>query len=315
MKFSGEQIIPDDLENRYLYLEHLARYRYAAQFVSGKIVLDLGCGTGYGAGYLAGQQAKYVIGVDLNREAITYAQSHYQAPNLAFSHSDCLRLALPDGAVEVVVSFEVIEHIVDGPGYLNEIERVLQPGGYFIGSTPNKRLHSADVEISHNPFHVREYFLSDLHQLLATRFDRVRVLGQSPVQGFVINGGQSLRHLLGERPFIPAELLVDPAIRLESVENAKDFVFICRKGEGSGLDHHDCPAECAGLYVSEHDAVQSMAAVQTAKSLTLEINRLTERLTQLENQVRAYERGRFIRLMAGLKRAGRRLGLIFGRKS
>ena len=315
MRFTGEQIIPDDLENKYLFLEHLARYMYAAQFVPGKRVLDLGCGTGYGANYLAANKADLVIGVDINQEAITYARSHYQAANLIYLRHDCLKIGLSRAAVDVVVSFEVIEHIEDWQTYLAEIKRVLKPGGYLIGSTPNKKLHSADVEISPNPFHVREYFLTGLRQALSTCFAQVWVLGQSPLQGFVISETQSLSHLVEHNAFIPAELIVDPKTSLESVENAKDFVFICQNEAAASpaTNGQAMPYRRQGLYVSEHSAVELMTTIQTAKSLHEELNRVTNRLTFLDNKIKAYERGRFMRFMRWIHQTRRHLRRNFRR--
>jgi ubiquinone/menaquinone biosynthesis C-methylase UbiE len=306
MKFTGEQVVPADISNRYLYLEHQARYMYAAQFVRGQSVLDLGCGTGYGSVYLALQGARQVVGIDINAEAINYADYHYQEHNLAYIRGNCLSVGFKNHSFDIIISFEVIEHIEKWQNYLEEVARLLKPGGYFIGSTPNKRLHSPDIEKSHNPFHVREYLFADLQQILSTYFINVRILGQSPLQGFLISEYQSLACLAqNDRLRDNSALVMEKGSSDKQVEKAKDFVFICQKQEETQSVKNSIKIELYSqqqgqVYLSEPIAVEYMRAIQIIKSQEKELSRLNNQLLQLHSRLIQFENGRFIKFMAWL---------------
>src|SRR6266545_1842492 len=110
-EFTGERIIPGEVDADLLN-EHLARYVFAARLSRGKRVLDAGCGTGYGCGELA-KHAVSVIGVDQSQDAVAFAREHYRLPNLSFVKASCLALPYGNSAFDLVVAFEVIEHLAD----------------------------------------------------------------------------------------------------------------------------------------------------------------------------------------------------------
>jgi 2-polyprenyl-3-methyl-5-hydroxy-6-metoxy-1,4-benzoquinol methylase len=68
--------------------EHLERYRYAEQFVAGKDVLDVACGTGYGSAILARAGARSVTGLDVSPEAVQFADQNYASATVRFLHGD-----------------------------------------------------------------------------------------------------------------------------------------------------------------------------------------------------------------------------------
>jgi 2-polyprenyl-3-methyl-5-hydroxy-6-metoxy-1,4-benzoquinol methylase len=293
MQFTGERVIPDETQIRPLYLEHFARYMYAAQFASGQKVLDLGCGTGYGAAYLALHKADQVVGVDVSAEAIQYACCHYQVQNLSYAVNDCLALSLKDQSFDVIVSFEVIEHIDAWQSYLLEAKRLLKPGGYLVGSTPNKRLYSPNTEISHNPFHVREYFLTDLREVLSKYFRDVWILGQSSLQGFLISENQSLRYLAQGHTLVKdTAMVLEDHNENEDIEWANYFIFICQKEDQSTDTSMGKPFPCqqGKIYLSEPISADFARAIELIKTQEAELIRLNER-------VRQFEKGRFIRFM------------------
>src|ERR1039458_5734453 len=76
LSFTGERVVPGKTP-QFLVLEHLVRYGFAARFAGGCKVLDVGCGSGYGASSLA-QEANLVVGIDSAPEALNYAQKNYQ---------------------------------------------------------------------------------------------------------------------------------------------------------------------------------------------------------------------------------------------
>src|SRR5437667_6043826 len=110
-EFTGERLIPGEVDVDLLN-EHMARYTFAARLARGKRVLDAGCGAGYGSAALA-EAAESVTGVDVAADAIDFARAHYQAENLAFEQASVMQLPLPDGGFDLVVAFEVIEHLED----------------------------------------------------------------------------------------------------------------------------------------------------------------------------------------------------------
>lgn len=146
-----ERIVPGKVTEA-LFREHEARYVFAGKFVKGKQVLDVACGTGIGTDYLRMAGARTCIGVDIDKGAIDLARVAYNG--CTFARCDATRLCLRDGSVDVVVSFETIEHLVDHAKFLQECRRVLRPGGILICSTPNRAISRWYAE---NPYHVREF--------------------------------------------------------------------------------------------------------------------------------------------------------------
>jgi SAM-dependent methyltransferase len=153
---------------------HFSRYIFASQYCRGKTILDAGCGGGDGSKYLS-EYAESVIAVDVSAEAVDYATSHYHAPNLEYKIGDVEHLEFDDCSFDVVVSFEVIEHLKQPLVYLQEIVRVLKPAGVFIVSTPNAPQH---IDSPDFPFHQQEFTRHELDAMLHGCFGEVKLFGQ-----------------------------------------------------------------------------------------------------------------------------------------
>jgi len=161
--------------------EHYHRYLFAARFVKGKRVLDIASGEGYGSHLMAAQAAQ-VIGVDIDPDAVRHAAHTYQRDNLEYQQGDCTAIPLPDHSVDVVVSFETIEHHDQHDAMMKEIKRVLRPEGLLIISSPDKHEYS-DVPGYTNPYHVKELYRDEFESLLARYFGRHHLLGQRVIFG------------------------------------------------------------------------------------------------------------------------------------
>ncbi|MBI4561327.1 MAG: methyltransferase domain-containing protein, partial [Candidatus Rokubacteria bacterium] len=163
------------------YVDHFARYHFAMGWVMGKTVLDVGCGTGYGADAMA-RAARRVVGLDRAEEAIRYATTHYRQANLQYLKMDCRALGFRDASFDAVTSFEVFEHLPpdDTAWYLQEIVRVLKHGGIAVISTPNGTVEAAtfaDIK-GFNPFHLNLLTPKAFRRTLRRFFPEVVLYGQ-----------------------------------------------------------------------------------------------------------------------------------------
>jgi 2-polyprenyl-6-hydroxyphenyl methylase/3-demethylubiquinone-9 3-methyltransferase len=106
---------------------------------NGQTVLDLGCGGGFMSEALAKRGAK-VIGVDVSRGAIGIAKRHAASGGLAIRYlvASGEDLPLRDASVDCVVCVDVLEHVRSLDQVLDEIRRVLQPGGVLLFDTINR---------------------------------------------------------------------------------------------------------------------------------------------------------------------------------
>jgi 2-polyprenyl-3-methyl-5-hydroxy-6-metoxy-1,4-benzoquinol methylase len=158
-KNTGERVVAEHYvrtrESYLIYIMHIVTYNYARSYVIGKDVLDMGCGTGYGTALIA-DSCLSISGVDISDEAIAYAKEKYQHPNLAYKTIHKVEdapLPFADQKFDVVLSFQVIEHISDTRTYLTEIQRVLKPGGVFIVATPDRSTRLLPFQRPWNRYH------------------------------------------------------------------------------------------------------------------------------------------------------------------
>jgi len=214
-EFTGERLIPGEVDVDLLN-EHLARYAFAARLARGKRVLDAGCGAGYGSAELAGA-ADSVVGVDVAPEAIAFATAHYQLPNLRFEQGSCTALPNPGGCFDLVVAFEVIEHLTDWRAFLAETRRVLAPNGQLVVSTPNRLYYTESRgPRGANPFHVHEFDFAEFCAELLAVFPHVSLFLENHVEGVTF------------QPHTPGNTL---EVRVDAGEPAPDeshfFVAVC----------------------------------------------------------------------------------------
>lgn len=177
-EFALERFTPGTFGPKSAY-EHWSRYLFARPWVAGRDVLDHGCGTGFGSRLLA-EVARDVLAVDLAPGAVVYAREHHPHPRCRFECCAALPAALPAASRDVVVCFEVIEHLHPQEELLHEFARILRPGGVLLLSTPDPRYTAT---LGPNPFHVCELTRDELVALVDRHFPHRQVYVQTPVIG------------------------------------------------------------------------------------------------------------------------------------
>jgi SAM-dependent methyltransferase len=146
----------------------LKAYYIAKEYVNGDL-LEIGCGEGRGVGLLQGLVNSY-NGIDKIGEVVNKLSVQY--PQANFEQSIIPPMKFPDQRFDSVISFQVIEHIKDDERYIEEISRVLKPGGVALLTTPNIK-----KSLSRNPWHIREYTAAELSDLCEPYFTKVEMLG------------------------------------------------------------------------------------------------------------------------------------------
>lgn len=174
MQFTGERFVP--WLNGQIAYEHMHRYVAVRSLCSGKCVLDVASGEGYGSALLA-SVATSVVGIDVDEESVEHARDAYPLTNLRFEMSNATALPLDDGSIDVVICFETLEHLSEHDALIREFKRVLVSDGLLVISSPNKAVYSDEADYS-NPHHVRELYYADFVDLLGANFAAVAVYGQ-----------------------------------------------------------------------------------------------------------------------------------------
>lgn len=229
MEFTGERLVPEgsdpDLRN-----EHIARYCFAEPLVAGKRVLDAGCGVGYGAARLA-LAGGAAVGLDNSAEAVRQACADHQ--HVPFVVGDCASMPFPAASFDLVVAFEVIEHLARQSDLLSEAARVLAPEGLLVVSTPNRAYYRAAGE-EPNPFHHRELDHGEFRAALFAQFAHVEVYleNHSPAVSFTAGSREAGRARFdGTRDADPTHANFFVAIcSMQPFESLPDFAYVPDSG-------------------------------------------------------------------------------------
>jgi len=181
--FTSERLIPDYYQSSRtelaLYLLHIKAYEYVAALADGKNVLDLGCGLGYGTAIIS-KSALKVIGADIDKDAVASAASLNRGSNMSFTHiepTDKVLSSFKDSVFDIVISFQVIEHVEDVASYLSSINRVLKKDGILFIATPNRNARNLSIQHPWNHHHLREYSKEELKKLMENYFVNVKCSG------------------------------------------------------------------------------------------------------------------------------------------
>jgi SAM-dependent methyltransferase len=167
-RFTGERLHAGDELFAVDLARHRAAYAYARAQIRAGRALDLGSGSGHGASQLGGAGAM-VVGID--RVAPDTASRSGEV-GACFARADLRSLPFCDATFDLIVSFQVIEHLEDPSDYLVAIARLLKPDGLAILTTPNARMSDGV-----NPYHVHEYLADELASRLNAYFEEVEMHG------------------------------------------------------------------------------------------------------------------------------------------
>ena len=216
-EITSDKLISDNPIHQRLFKAYIV----AKDFVFGNL-LEIGCGEGRGVHVLA-PLVKHYHGLDKIGEILDRLKDKF--PEFTFEQAIIPPLdGLDDNSFDSLVSFQVIEHIQDDKKYLEEIYRVLKPGGMAVISTPNIRF-----SLTRNPWHIREYTPSQLKTLCDSIFDKVEtkgIGGNSKVWDYYAANKQSVKKItrwdmLNLQYRLPAGLLKIPYEILNRVNRNK----------------------------------------------------------------------------------------------
>ena len=176
-----------DPSENVVFQRHLIAYKEAAKIINGK-VLEIGSGEGYGIMELAPCSNEFIA---VDKYAGNISKEFKTKHNITFIKTEVPPLKEIDSeSIDFVVTFQVIEHIENDEFFLNEIKRVLKPGGKLIMTTPNSLM-----SLTRSPWHVREYTVEQMGDLLKSIFSDVKlngVFGNEKVMAYYEKNKQSV---------------------------------------------------------------------------------------------------------------------------
>jgi len=238
LALTGERTLPDVPEENYWYRRHLVVYEWIAAQVSGRRVVDMACGEGYGSDVLARGGAAEVVGVDANPDAHEHAKVRYTRPGLRFARD---LVETFDEPCDAVVFLQTIEHVTNPGEVLERFKELTGPDGVVFVSTPNLlTLAPEGAEKSENPWHVKEYRAEEFRDLCEAHFSRVEIQGLFHARKLAVHelaikrfGWDAIHDRLGFTKsfydrFTPAISARDFALRPDGLERALDFVAVLR---------------------------------------------------------------------------------------
>ena len=202
-------------------LEHYHRYMFCSKYVNNKKVLDIACGTGYGA-ELMSYSANKVTGADIDPVTIQYCNALYKKKNLQFDVMSVDKINYPQKSFDIITCFETIEHISEEQQKtaISQFAHVLKEDGILFISTPST---SSPLHIKDNKYHIHELSHNEFYKLLSTQFKYVNIIGQSICLSSVIGNCDNQTHIFTQN-------------KDHKVENCKYLIAICSNSDISNIE-------------------------------------------------------------------------------
>ncbi len=227
LPFTGERFTPEI--KGAIWYEHWHRYSVMLPAASGRRVLDAACGEGYGSWLLAGTAAE-VVGIDVDAATVGHAVARYAAlPNLRYMRASCAALPIATASIDLIVSFETIEHLEGQDAMLAEFRRVLAPTGALAISSPNKSIYSEETGYA-NEFHVRELTRDELATKLNAHFPQQAWYGQR-----VLANSLLWKEGTGAAPRAELVVLADDHVRGQTVPAPPMYFIVVCGAQGATL--------------------------------------------------------------------------------
>ncbi|HEY9003792.1 MAG TPA: class I SAM-dependent methyltransferase [Mucilaginibacter sp.] len=176
--------------------EHLHRYTEAKKFVKpGDCVLDIACGSGYGANILSEVPKAAIYAGDIDCNSIANCKVEWQGnKSVQFEVMDATSLRFDDGFFDAIISLETIEHLTGYKKMVAEFARVAKQDGVVVISTPNIKVSSPDGKVM-NPYHTQEFTYDELKDILKAEFSEVTISGQKYTR-YENKGGSSFKQFI-----------------------------------------------------------------------------------------------------------------------
>lgn len=275
-------------------VEHFHRYCLARSMAAGLDVLDVASGEGYGSAMLA-QVARSVVGVDLDDGAVAHARRTYTCNNLGFRKGSATEVPLPDGSIDLLVSFETLEHFAEHDAFFREAKRLLRPGGRLVISTPDRDVYSPPGSVP-NPFHVLELNRPEFEALLGRHFAHHALFAQRAFFGSALLGTGASDFQPPAAPLLvfdrraPAEVVASAGM-----EAARYLVAVCSDAPLGGL--------ADSLFLDGSDAAALMRDIPWLRQEIAERIEIQERERAAHAEAIAGEQRALAEVMQGEARA------------
>lgn len=209
VRFDERPNVVGDANWLWSHPDHAARYLYAAQFVRDRRVLDAGTGPGYGAAILREAGAVNVQAVDRDEPTIEGAMCRYAMSGLEFKVDDCETLSEVEGPIDVICSFENIEHLAQPKRFLRAAVDLLGPTGILLISSPD-RGGACPAWVDGKPanlYHVTEWYRDEFGSLLSEYFQKVELRAQA-ISHAAVARQQAVKNLQAHLNYLWATPLV-----------------------------------------------------------------------------------------------------------
>jgi 2-polyprenyl-3-methyl-5-hydroxy-6-metoxy-1,4-benzoquinol methylase len=175
---SGSQTrVTEALNDNIVRGIHKSKHKYLIPFISGKKILDTGCGAGFGLKILS-PYYREAVGIDGHAESIKLAQSYDLKKTSFFKVKTLENFSLSVDQFDVVLSIDVLQQIEYTELYLDQVKRHMSPDGLFIIITPNIK-----KTMNVNQCHYREYSIDTLKNELSTKFEVLSISGMEKNDG------------------------------------------------------------------------------------------------------------------------------------